>query len=142
MIESTSLIWLFLSSLISSTLFPGGSEVSLGYLITKEEHSVLVLLLIATVGNTLGGLITYGMGYWVAGKYSADELVQKRGYTKAINWLHTYGVWALLLSWLPVIGDPLCFLAGWLKLSPWLSFLLILIGKLGRYTVIVALASL
>lgn len=141
MTESVSLLWLFFSSFISSTLFPGGSEISLGYLVVKGEHPVLVLLLVATTGNTLGGWLTYGMGYWVASRYPARELSEKRGYVQAIAWLKRYGVWALLLSWLPVVGDPLCFLAGWLRLSPGLSAFLIMIGKLVRYTVIVALAS-
>lgn len=135
-----SLWFLFISSFISSTLFPGGSEAILAYLASDTEQSLIVLVLVATLGNTLGAMTSWGIGLLISIRYSAESL-SKKSHAKAVARLQKYGSPILLLSWLPVIGDPLCVAAGWLRLH-WLhSLLFIGIGKLVRYLVVVYIFS-
>ena len=131
-----SLWFLFLSAFISSTLFPGGSEAVLAYLVASNEHLLLLLIAIATVGNTLGAMTSWAVGRLISIRYSAEKL-SKLTQQKAVERLQKYGSPILLLSWLPIIGDPLCVAAGWLRIH-WLSSLLfIAVGKLLRYVVVV-----
>ena len=134
-------LWvLFFSAFISSTLFPGGSEAVLAYLAGDTQYSTSVLVLVATLGNTLGGMTSWGLGRLIAIKYSAEQL-EKPSHQKAVEWLHKYGSPVLLFSWLPVIGDPLCVAAGWLRVNWQLSMLFIAVGKALRYLVIVYFVS-
>ena len=130
-------LWLlFLSAFISSTLFPGGSEAVLAYLASDATHSLIILVLVATLGNTLGAMTSWGIGRLISIRYSAEKL-SKTSQQKAVERLQKYGSPILLLSWLPVVGDPLCVAAGWLRLH-WLpSLLFIAVGKLLRYVVVV-----
>lgn len=131
---------LFLSALISSTLLPGGSEALLAWLVASDEHSLWLLLLMATVGNVLGSLITWGMGYWVAHRFPLRAL-DKPEHQRARHWIERYGALVLLLAWLPVVGDPLCFVAGWLRVNLFASLVAITLGKLLRYAVIIGIFS-
>ncbi|MDX5151988.1 MAG: DedA family protein [Acidiferrobacterales bacterium] len=134
-------LWsLFVSALLSSTLLPGGSEAVLAYLATDEQHLPLTLLVVATLGNTLGGLTSWGIGRLIAIKYPARGLV-KPAQQKALVRVQHWGSPVLLLSWLPVIGDPLCVAAGWLRLHWLLSLLFIGAGKAARYAVILYVMS-
>lgn len=130
--DSLDLWGLFASSFISSTLLPGGSEVVLGYLVNTAAYPVWLLLLVATLGNGLGGSVTFALGWWIVNPFKADSKKHQR----AMKYVQRYGAWSLLLSWVPVIGDPLCLLAGWLKLPVLLSVVLIFLGKLARYWVV------
>lgn len=127
---------LFISALISSTLFPGGSEALLLYRL-NEGGDAVSLVLVATIGNVLGSLITYGMG-----RLGNEALHRKwlrtdeKRIAQAEGWFNRYGRPSLLFAWLPVIGDPLCLVAGLLRCSLPLFLLLVTIGKLARYTVI------
>jgi len=132
-------LWsLFISAFLASTLLPGGSEVVLAYLASNETHSPLMLLLVAAVGNTLGGMTSWGIGRLIAYKYPARGLV-KPAHQQAVDRIQRWGSPLLLLSWLPVIGDPLCVAAGWLRI-PWLlSLVFIGVGKTARYAVLLYL---
>jgi membrane protein YqaA with SNARE-associated domain len=121
--------WLFLSAFTSATLLPGSSEVLLGAMATKGEWSMASLLFWATLGNTLGSMTTWWLG-WLATFKKKPEDFQGRGEQKALGWLKQHGHWCLLLAWTPVVGDGLCLLAGWLRLSFWRSLILIGLGKL------------
>ena len=136
-----SLWFLFLSAFISSTLFPGGSEAVLAYLAAQPEHSSLLLITIATAGNTLGAMTSWGIGRLISLRYSAERL-SKASQQKAVVQLQKYGSPILLLSWLPVVGDPLCVAAGWLRIHWLQSLLFISAGKLLRYIVVVYLVGL
>ncbi|WP_299198389.1 VTT domain-containing protein [uncultured Amphritea sp.] len=130
-------LWgLFLSSFISSTLLPGGSEVLLGYLLTQSEFQPLLLLLVASLGNSLGGAVTFAMGWWVSVRWPAQQ-PEKKSQQRALSMIQRYGPAALLLSWLPIIGDPLCFVAGWFRCHLLISLILITLGKTLRYLFIV-----
>lgn len=133
--EEFGLLGLFLSSFISSTLLPGGSEVLLSYLIVEAVYPFVLIVSVASVGNTLGGVVTFYMGWLLAKRFPFKALEKKRS-LQVKGYLTKYGPVCLLLSWLPVVGDPLCFVAGWLRLPPPLSFFLILLGKILRYLVI------
>jgi len=127
---------LFFSALVSSTLFPGGSEALLLYRL-HEGGDAMALVLIATVGNVLGSLITYAMGRL------GNEVVHRKWLrmdetkvARAEHWFGKYGQASLLFAWLPIVGDPLCLVAGLLK-SPMLWFIvLVTIGKAARYSVL------
>jgi membrane protein YqaA with SNARE-associated domain len=130
-------LWgLFASAFISSTIAPGGSEAVLAYMVANGLYSNLTLLAVATVGNTLGALTTYGLGILAAKKYPlADLLPAKKQQALAI--VEKRGVWVLFFSWLPIIGDVFCFAGGWLKLPIITASFVILCGKLSRYALIV-----
>jgi membrane protein YqaA with SNARE-associated domain len=126
---------LFVSAFISSTLFPGGSEVVLGVLAAEQHYDPCLLLAIASLGNTLGALTTWLLGYWLARRFPLEErLSEKR--RRALARVRHWGSPALLLSWLPVVGDPLCFAAGFLRLPFLASLTFIALGKAARYAVI------
>ena len=134
-------LWsLFVSAFLASTLLPGGSEAVLAYLATDDQHLPLTLLVIATLGNTLGGMTSWGIGRLIAIRYPARGLV-KPAHQKALEHVQRWGSPILLFSWLPVIGDPLCVAAGWLRLHWLLSLLFIGAGKAARYAVILYLLT-
>jgi membrane protein YqaA with SNARE-associated domain len=129
-------LWeLFISALISSTLLPGGSEALLIYHAVQQIEPPILLLIVATTGNSLGGMLSWGMGRWLVWRFPARQLEQK--HQTAIERFQHWGSPALLFSWLPIIGDPLCLAAGWLK-THWLPALLfIVIGKALRYYILI-----
>ncbi|MFE8100037.1 YqaA family protein [Brenneria goodwinii] len=121
---------LFWSSLLSATLLPGSSEVLLVSLLVSDNARPLLLIMVATLGNTLGGLINVFIGHLL------PSPKQQTGYGLAVRWLKRYGSTALLFSWVPIVGDLLCILAGWLRM-PWASSaIFICIGKALRYIVL------
>lgn len=133
-----SLWGLFVSAFLASTLLPGGSEAVFGYLLLQQNYSAFSLVMIAGVGNTLGGMTSWGLGRLLAQRFQYERL-QKAELIRATHRLHRYGAPVLLLSWLPVIGDPLCVAAGWLRIS-WLhSLVYIAIGKFARYALLAML---
>lgn len=133
-----SLSALFLSGFISATLLPGGSEALLAWQLLEGQHDPIHSWLAVSAGNALGGIVTFLMGWWIAHYWPAKRL-HKPWQQRAQNWLNRYGVWALLLSWLPLIGDPLCLIAGWLKTRFLFSLILITLGKALRYLLLVGL---
>ena len=124
----------FLIAFISATLLPIGSEPAVFGLVKLNPDMFWPAVLVATAGNTLGGALTWWMGY---GAELAYEHVShhKPRHLRAIEWLERFGPKACLLSFLPIVGDPLCALAGWLRLSFWPCVIYMAIGKFGRYLV-------
>lgn len=120
-----------MSSFLAATLLPGGSEAVLFGLLTLHPGRYWTLLGVATLGNTLGGLSSYLIG----------RILPRAKPTKSLDTVRNYGTPALLLSWVPFIGDPLCVAAGWLRLNPWHSLLFIAAGKFARYWIIAALTT-
>lgn len=135
LVEAYALIGLFVSAFVSSTIAPGGSEAVLAYLIVANEHEASLLVIIATVGNTLGALTTYYLGYFASSKYPPKNTNIKR-FDKANIYIQKYGSAALVLSWLPIIGDVLCLAAGWVRLNFLTSLFFIALGKFARYSLI------
>ena len=126
---------LFISAFISSTIAPGGSEAVVAYLVATGHYQVALIVTVATLGNTLGAMTTWGLGVLAAKKFPAATLLSANK-QKALNVVRQKGIWTLFFTWLPVIGDALCFAGGWLKLPFLQACLIILLGKLGRYAVI------
>ena len=133
--EYLSLWGLFGSAFISSTLAPGGSEIILGYMVEKNNFQTEKLVLIATFGNTLGALTTWGLGMLAAKKYPLEEVLSEKKQA-AVNVVKRWGYLALLFSWLPIIGDGFRFAGGWLRIPLIISILAILVGKAVRYSLI------
>jgi len=134
----TELWSLFGSAFLSATLLPGSSEVLLAYLATSSQQSPGLLIAVATLGNTLGGFTSYGLGRYIAYRFPNQTL--RHNHALAISRIQHWGSFTLLLSWVPFIGDPLCVAAGYLKTNPWLTLLLLATGKGARY-VFVAVAT-
>jgi membrane protein YqaA with SNARE-associated domain len=127
----------FVVALVSATLLPAGSEwVVLGFL-KLEPDLFWTTIGVATAGNTLGGVLSWWMGY---GAERAWERVRQREprQARALRWLQRFGPRACLLSWLPVVGDPLCAVAGWLRLPLWPCVFYMAIGKFARYLTMTA----
>jgi membrane protein YqaA with SNARE-associated domain len=137
-VNDLSLWGLFLSAFVSATLFPGGSEVVLAALGHSHQYSHGTLLAVATLGNTLGGMSTWLLGWLLARRYPLAPLTQTKQ-QRAMTQLKKWGSPLLLLSWLPIVGDPLCFAAGWLRMNLWLSICFISLGKAARYALILFL---
>jgi membrane protein YqaA with SNARE-associated domain len=127
----------FVVALISATLLPMGSEPAVFGLVKLNPQMFWPAVLVATAGNTVGGAISWWMGYAAERTY---EHVRHRppSEARALAWLHRFGPKACLLSWLPVVGDPLCAVAGWLRLDFWPCVVYMAIGKFARYLTMTA----
>ena len=131
---------LFTVAFLSATLFPLGSEGLLLYDIS-QNYSLTLLWFFATTGNSLGSMVNYWLGL------KGEAYLKNKGYLsskkreKATVFFAKYGGWTLLLSWVPIIGDPLTFIAGVLRYNfKWFT-LLVTVAKGTRYAVIIFLAS-
>ena len=122
---------LFALSFAAATLVPLPSEASLfAYVHIYPERAALAVA-VATVGNTAGGMTSYGIGRLIAPRNLS---------ARAIAWLRRYGAAATALAWLPIVGDALCVAAGWLRLH-WATVLAFMVaGRLARYIVVASLA--
>lgn len=133
---------LFLLSFLASTVLPIGSEWMLVAMLVKGRDPVLSVA-VATAGNTLGACTTYGIGLY-GGPFLIGRVlrVSDEARKRAERFYARYGSWSLLLSWAPVLGDPLCLVGGMLRVSLARFSILVLAGKLARYVVVgmVALA--
>jgi membrane protein YqaA with SNARE-associated domain len=128
----------FVVSLVSATLLPMGSEPAVAGLVYLNRDLFWQAILVATAGNTIGGAITWWMGY---GAERAYEVVTKNpaaAHPRALQWLERFGPRACLLAWVPIVGDPLCAVAGWLRLAFWPCVFYMAIGKFARYVVMTA----
>jgi membrane protein YqaA with SNARE-associated domain len=127
----------FVVALVSATLLPLGSEPAVFGLVKLNPELFWAAVGVATAGNTIGGAISYWMGYGAERAY--ERVTHRQTETRALAWLRRFGPKACLLSWLPVVGDPLCAVAGWLRLAFWPCVLYMAIGKLARYITMTAL---
>jgi len=123
----------FVVAFISATLLPMGSEPVVFGLVKLNPELFWPAILVATAGNTLGGAVTWWMGY--GAERAVERVRHKPVEHRALRWLERFGARACLLSWLPGVGDPLCAVAGWLRLPFWPCVLYMAIGKFGRYLV-------
>ena len=131
---------LFVAAFLAATILPLSSEVVLTALLLNGL-SPAALVLVATIGNVLGSIVNYGLGYWAGQelirrwlKMTEKELVSaEQRFTK-------YGLLSLLFAWVPIIGDPITVVAGILRINLLWFILLVAAGKLARYVVISYLA--
>ncbi|MDP3252057.1 MAG: YqaA family protein [Hydrogenophaga sp.] len=126
----------FVVAFISATLLPLGSEPAVFGLVKLNPDMFWPAILVATAGNTLGGAVS-----WFMGLYTHKVVDRARGSStelRALHWLERFGPKACLMSWLPVVGDPLCAVAGWMKFPFWPCLLYMAIGKFARYLTMTA----
>ncbi|MCH8567317.1 MAG: VTT domain-containing protein [Balneolales bacterium] len=130
-------IALFLTAFAAATILPFSSEAAVIASILAGMDPWAVLLW-ASAGNCLACLLNYGMGWFFSGKMS-EKLRSSKWGRKSLLWFHKYGMWSMLLSWAPLIGDPLTIVAGLfrLKLLPFLAIVWFL--RIARYVIIIGL---
>ena len=135
-------VGLFLSALLAATVLPFSSEAVLVGLMAAGDYDMIWLWFLASLGNVLGAAVNWGLGRfclrWQDRRWFP---VDKEKLDRAGRWFSRYGVWSLLLAWVPFIGDPLTFAAGVLRGNFWLFLLLVSIGKAGRYAVVILAAQ-
>ena len=126
------LVTVFVISLISATLLPMASVPAVFGLVKLNPELFWPALVVATAGNTAGGAISYWMGLGAEAAY--EKLAHRKpADARALAWLQRWGPPACLLSWLPFVGDPLCAVAGWLRLPFWPCVFYMAVGKFLRY---------
>jgi membrane protein YqaA with SNARE-associated domain len=140
LITSHAYLTLFLLSLLASTVVPLGSEWLLVAMVAGGYDPVLCVA-VATAGNTLGACTTYAIGLF-GGPFLIGRILRitDEARQKAERLYARYGSWSLLLSWLPIVGDPLCLVGGILRVRFGRFSILVLIGKLARYIIVTLVA--
>lgn len=132
-----SLSGVFFAAFLAATILPFSSEAVLAAFYAAGSGDPTLLWAVASAGNILGAMVNWGLGryllHWQGRRwfpFSRDHLKRAEG------WFSRYGVWSLLLAWVPLIGDPLTFAAGIFRVNLWLFLILVTIGKAGRYAVV------
>jgi membrane protein YqaA with SNARE-associated domain len=139
----TSLWALTIAAFVSATVLPANSEIVLVAVLKAHPELAAAAIALATIGNTLGGLTTYGIGRLLPQKTpSALGEGRVRVDARALAMLRRHGAWVLLFSWVPIVGDALCAAAGWLRVPFARSLAAIAAGKLARYLAVAQLAAL
>lgn len=126
----------FVVALVSATLLPMGSEPAVFGLVKLNADLFWPAIVVATAGNTVGGALSWWMGWGT--HQVVDRYRHSSTHVRALEWLEKLGPRACLLSWLPAVGDPLCAVAGWLRLPFWPCVAYMAIGKFLRYLVMTA----
>lgn len=129
------LISLFLSAFLSATLLPSQSELVLTGIYALGNHSLIELIIIATCGNVLGAVTNWFLGNY-SNRFRKSTYYPSKQIDKLEKYYAKYGVWTLMLSSIPIIGDPLTVLAGVYKVKLWIFLIFVTISKLGRYVVL------
>jgi membrane protein YqaA with SNARE-associated domain len=136
-----SLTALFVISFLAATILPFGSEWLLVTLIL-QAYSIEEVVMVATLGNFLGACTTYCIGLWGSSFLVTKLLrIDEDRFNKTVLFYRKYGSWSLLLSWVPIIGDPLCLVSGSLRLNFLLFSTLTFSGKLARYIVVATVTA-
>ena len=130
----TSLAALAISAFVSATVLPANSEIVLLAVLKAHPDRALAAIAIATLANTLGGLTTYALGRLVPARHVPSA--------RMVAVVRRHGAWALLASWVPIVGDALCAAAGWLRVHWAAATLAMAAGKLARYLVVGQMAAL
>ena len=132
-----SLAGVFFAAFLAATILPFSSEAVLAAFYAAGGGDAVMLWAVASLGNVLGAVLNWGLGryllHWQGRRwfpFSRDQL------NRAEAWFSRYGVWSLLLAWVPIIGDPLTFAAGIMRVRLPLFLILVSIGKAGRYAAV------
>ena len=131
---------LFLVAFLAATILPAQSELGLAGLILSGDYSLPMLIAVASLGNTLGAVVNWALGRWI--EHFRDRKwfpAKPEQLDKAVGWYHRYGRWSLLLSWMPIIGDPLTLAAGVLREPFWSFLALVAFAKTARYLIVAAI---
>lgn len=133
---------LFLASFLAATVIPFSADVLLGIMMVGD-FDPLLLWIYASSGNWLGGLVTYWMGY--LGKWEWIEKwfrVSRKKVEERMVQFQKWGKWMALLTWIPFIGDVIAIMLGFVRAPFWSTALLMLIGKAGRFAIIIWLVQM
>ena len=134
-------VGLFASGFLAATLLPLSSEAVLVGLVAVGGHDFAPLWLTATLGNSLGAAVNWALGrYCLRWRDRRWFPIKAPVLDRAERWFSRYGVWSLIMAWLPVVGDPLTFVAGVLRVNFWLFIALVAVGKGARYLAVIAAA--
>ena len=129
---------LFLSAFVSATLLPGSSEAVLLGLLASEQGQPVALIVAASLGNIAGAVVNWGLGtYFLHFRDRPWFPLKDATNVRAQAWFARYGIWSLLFSWVPVIGDPLTLVAGIMRVPLGRFLLFVAIGRVLRYALIV-----
>lgn len=130
---------LFAAAFVAATILPMQSEAALAALLLSDSFSPAALIAVASVGNVLGSIVN-----WVIGR-GIDRFQDRPWFPaspakldRAARWYHRYGRWSLLLSWAPIVGDPLTVVAGALREPLWSFVLIVAFAKIARYLAVAA----
>ncbi len=135
--DLTAYASLFTAAFLSATILPGSSEVVLVMLALERKLDLGMLLLVATVANTLGSVVGWILGRWFAGLSGRRWFpASPAQIERASRWFGRYGIWALSLAWVPIIGDALTVVAGVLRVHLGMFIVLVGLGKALRYVVV------
>ena len=139
----TTYLFLFFVSFLAATIFPFSSELTLVSLLKVVNNNPFLLLAAASVGNILGSVFNWFLGFYLSkyinNKWFPFKKIQIKSASKQFN---KFGLWSLLFAWVPVVGDPLTFVAGILKVNFILFLILVSAGKISRYFVIYFLKNI
>lgn len=136
----SDLVLLFLSAFVAATILPAQSELLLGGMHAQDQYDIWILVVVATTGNVLGSIVNLMLGRYLIHFQNRKWFpVNEDGIRKAASLYQKYGVWTLLLAWVPVIGDPLTLVSGILKTRFLVFLILVTIGKAARYIFITAI---
>lgn len=138
----TILVSLFFISFASATILPMQSETALVALIASENCAIWLLVLVASVGNVLGSVVNWFLGRGIESFGQKKWFpIKEKSLNRAKQWYTRYGRWTLLLSWLPIVGDPLTIIAGVMREKLGVFIALVTVAKTGRYILIALLAK-
>ncbi|MER8457107.1 DedA family protein [Mesorhizobium sp. M1300] len=131
---------LFLTAFAAATILPMQSEAALAGLLLTESYAPALLIASASAGNVLGSIVNWWLG-WGVDRFRNRKWfpVRPSALTRATRWHQRYGRWSLLLSWLPLVGDPLTVVAGALREPFWSFLAIVTIAKVGRYLALAAM---
>ena len=136
----TAYFCLFFISFLAATIFPFSSELTLINLLNTGSYSSFMLISTASAGNILGSIFN-----WLLGNYLLKYLNKKwfpfkqKQIDQASNWFKKFGIWSLLFAWVPIIGDPLTFVSGILRINFFIFLILVSIGKILRYLILLTI---
>ncbi len=141
MVDAGMYAGLWFSAFLAATLLPAQSEAGLAFLVASGDYAPVLLVLVASFGNVAGAVVN-----WLLGR-QLDRFQGRRWFpvkvgllARAKEWYGKFGVWSLLFSWMPIIGDPLTLVAGFFRVPLGLFVLVVACAKTGRYLVVAALA--
>jgi membrane protein YqaA with SNARE-associated domain len=133
----------FVSAFLAATLVPAASELVLAGTLHAGGGEPWMLLALASTGNTLGSVVNWLLGRFLLRWRDARWFpVKPAALDRATRWFNRFGVWSLLLAWVPVVGDPLTLVAGILRVNFWLFVTLVALGKTARYLVVLGIVDL
>ncbi len=141
MSETSGYLGLFVAAFVAATIIPAQSEAVLTALILTDNYSIAMLVLVASIANIAGSAMNWCLGRGLVRVRSRRWFpASEAQLSRATAWYAKYGLWSLLLSWVPFIGDPITIVAGILR-TPFLSFILIVgFAKILRYIAVTAIA--